>query len=1405
MAKDEVNVKKAKKEKKEHHKKKEKEKKDKEKKKKEHHKKKEECSDSDDNNKIVPTLDITPYPFKYVAKNKADEIINEYFTRFQIQIIKCKFVKYIVKLYYLNNNTLLKEFVFIVERTNSNTEKNSKRLFNGDKSGYPGKDGNTYNREVTKAIINFITDTVVASVTVETTTPDAVGQSYTVDGITYTIISLSIPGLTNGTVYIQSAVNNGSSTVTIPNTVQFPSDNVYSVISVGVPPNVQVPSSGNGFQGQTWLETININTGLFYISPSSFYDCSGLKTANFPISGSLLQSIGASAFQGSSLSAINNLQDYCYYLTYIGPYAFYNLYLESILLPSPGAGLTVDDYAFYNNDKATNINLGTNLISIGNNAFQLCKIVVSINIPASLQIINASAFYECSILETLTFPSSGSVALTSIGNSAFQGTNILGSLNLSNCSNLTYIGQYAFYFVGPGLIFLPSPAAGLIVDDYAFYSNIYAENINLGTNLISIGVSAFEKCGTIIYLSSITIPASVQIIGASAFYGCTKLETVTFSSSGSLITSIGNSAFQGTSLYYATNLENCSNLTYIGQYAFYDLWLQTILLPSPLAGLTVDSYAFYYNDYATEVQLGSAQTINTEVFYNCSKVSAVYFQSNLSSFNLENLFNNSSLYQVYIDIVGNVVGNINTPFNTLILAGSSYISQIILTSKVTSIYSECQICNDNTPNVSYIQFNSNIFSSDTLGNYVGYVIFNDTFFAAEGGTGITNLATINFNVATIGGYQSGTTIEPVIGGIPSSTNTNVTLSFTNTTTIQPRAFYNCKRINSTTIPSSVTAVGDNAFSECINLTSLVVNTYISNFQSVFQTISNVTGNTSIQSITFNYSNNIPDNSCQNFSELETLVLDNVTSIGTTAFYDCVALTSVSIPSTVTSVGDNAFSQCISLKTLVVDTYISNFASVFQTTLNITGNTSIQSITFLGYSTPSGVSESIPENACQNFSALETLVLYNGLIGIGSYAFNGCTLLTYADIPSSVLSDNFGTFVFAECGSLTQVILPNSNTFTNIPDYTFSDCSKLSSINASTLTYITSYGQNTFSNCGFTGFTVSDSVTSIGISVFEGSDNLSSITLSTNITNIPSSAFYGCLNLANVTNLSAQVTYIGQYAFSNSGIRYISIPGSPNSSLSGIDEYAFSGCSNLTAINVPYLLGINNSGTFVPSILEGVFSGSGFRNIDFTNSTTTNSVFTPEISTINANAFFKCVDLTSINLCNFTDTNVLTNYVSDLGVAAFGNCEQLNTVTLFSGINGTTSLININNGNDAFTGCTSLQNSSFPGIIITDYGVDEPPPPDSEDEVAYYFTTNGFNNTIYLPVIYNGNGNTGGTAPLSANYQQGFTVTVSGNTGNLVNTGFTFNGWTTLPSGGTYYAPNDTFTIGIYTVLYADWV
>jgi len=77
---------------------------------------------------------------------------------------------------------------------------------------------------------------------------------------------------------------------------------------------------------------------------------------------------------------------------------------------------------------------------------------------------------------------------------------------------------------------------------------------------------------------------------------------------------------------------------------------------------------------------------------------------------------------------------------------------------------------------------------------------------------------------------------------------------------------------------------------------------------------------------------------------------------------------------------------------------------------------------------------------------------------------------------------------------------------------------------------------------------------------------------------------------------------------------------------------------------------------------------------------------------------------------------------------------------------------------------------------------------------------------YYSVTYYGNGNTGGAAPIdSMQYLSGATVTVLGNTGNLVKTGNTFAGWNTSANGsGTSYSAGRTFNIYASTVLYAQW-
>lgn len=83
--------------------------------------------------------------------------------------------------------------------------------------------------------------------------------------------------------------------------------------------------------------------------------------------------------------------------------------------------------------------------------------------------------------------------------------------------------------------------------------------------------------------------------------------------------------------------------------------------------------------------------------------------------------------------------------------------------------------------------------------------------------------------------------------------------------------------------------------------------------------------------------------------------------------------------------------------------------------------------------------------------------------------------------------------------------------------------------------------------------------------------------------------------------------------------------------------------------------------------------------------------------------------------------------------------------------------------------------------------------------------------IDIPVTYgltySGNGMDSGTAPSAQSYNAGDTVTVSGNTGSLIKSGFTFSGWNTASNGtGTNRLVESSFTMPASAVtLYAKWV
>ncbi len=76
------------------------------------------------------------------------------------------------------------------------------------------------------------------------------------------------------------------------------------------------------------------------------------------------------------------------------------------------------------------------------------------------------------------------------------------------------------------------------------------------------------------------------------------------------------------------------------------------------------------------------------------------------------------------------------------------------------------------------------------------------------------------------------------------------------------------------------------------------------------------------------------------------------------------------------------------------------------------------------------------------------------------------------------------------------------------------------------------------------------------------------------------------------------------------------------------------------------------------------------------------------------------------------------------------------------------------------------------------------------------------------ITYNANGAESGSVPTDpTNYEQGTTVTVLGNSGELAQAGFVFQGWNTASNGnGNTYRATETFLMGnVDVVLYALWV
>ena len=229
------------------------------------------------------------------------------------------------------------------------------------------------------------------------------------------------------------------------------------------------------------------------------------------------------------------------------------------------------------------------------------------------------------------------------------------------------------------------------------------------------------------------------------------------------------------------------------------------------------------------------------------------------------------------------------------------------------------------------------------------------------------------------------------------------------TSIGDYAFSECVSLMHITIPSSVTSIGDYAFSECVSLTQISIPSSVTSIGDyAFSECTALTGieiSSSLASI-----NDYTFNRCSKLAQIA--IPSSVTSIGDCAFSGCSSLEQITIPSSVTSIGKSAFIDCLSLTEISISSSLTSISDEL-----FSGCSSLTQIVI-----PSSVT-SIGNSAFLRCSKLNQITIPFSPISIGCYAFYGCLSLTKIVIPSSVTS--IGKSAFYECLSLQQIIIPYS--------------------------------------------------------------------------------------------------------------------------------------------------------------------------------------------------------------------------------------------------------------------------------------------------------------------------------------------------------------------------------------------